>query len=242
MAFRDSVVTSGTTGGSPSDVAVTTPTIVAGDRLYCFICADSPSATIDDVPSGWTLIDSAQGASPDGHLYALYEKLVASGSEGASQTWSFDSSSVRWMAIMASWSGRHATNAPSFATETYNTSSNTSPISLSGSSGTAAAGDDIALFIGYDQTVSTATWTTASYSSSLTEQEDSNPIIWLSAALATRDSVGAGAFGTITATGTRSGSGNAGYLMYALAIPAAPGGGSDGDTATVEKYKLRIAA
>lgn len=221
MAFRDSAITS----GNSTDIVATMPTAVAGDRLLAFVARDVYGQSIS-APTGWeaTALVNLNPTNPDGHTFKVFEKKSATGSEGSTQT--FPSSGTnRWMAIIVSLSGRDSSAAVTFATATSNTSANSTPISISGSSGTAAAGDDVVAFVGLDTTVSSDTWGESSWSSSLVEQEDGN-YTWSHISCATRDNVSSGAFGTVSVTSTRaSGSGQAGWALAVIAVPQAASSG-----------------
>jgi len=73
---------------SPYDITVNKPTgTVDGDILFCFLCVRAVTPpTVDSVPSGWNLIATRLGATPN-YRYYLYYKIAAG--EGASWVWSF---------------------------------------------------------------------------------------------------------------------------------------------------------
>jgi len=84
----------------PFDFTVTKPTgTVNGDILFCWIASYHPSAIIDSVPSGWSLLGEYL-ANVD--KYALYYKIAAS--EPASWDWSF-TGSTKVRAVCSCYTG-----------------------------------------------------------------------------------------------------------------------------------------
>jgi hypothetical protein len=220
MAFRD-VASTYSAAPPGSTLAADMPIgVVAGDRLLALITVDNVTASITASPSGWAEIASGNN-SLDGQFVRLWEKKKASGSEGATQSWTFGGGSTFTQITIAAWSGRDNSAAATFATPTVNTSSNTTPITVSGSSGTAVAGDDVAVFVAMDSLEATQTWAKSAWTGSLTERTDPAGTSWISDGLATRDNVSAGAFGSVGCTATRTtGAANSGYTVFAVALPA----------------------
>ena len=84
----------------PYDITVTKPTgTVDGDILFCLIAWYHPSATIDSVPSGWSLLGEYLA---NNDRYAVYYKVAAS--EPASWDWSF-TSSMKVRAVCSCYTG-----------------------------------------------------------------------------------------------------------------------------------------
>lgn len=206
------------------------PSYVAGDRLYAIVSQDSPNATIT-APTGWpnTPIATLTQTSPDGQTVLVYEIKSATGTE--SMTWNSTAVNVGLITISA-YDGRHATAAATFVTPTINTTSQASPISITDiAGGTAAAGDDVFMYIGTDQQSGGAVWTESGLSSGLTERASQAASAWTCGMLSSVDAVSAGTFGpvSVTLTGT---TGNTGYHAVVIAIPAASGGGGPSISST----------
>lgn len=224
MAFRSSSQTTraagvGTTltGSAPSGTA-------ANDYLAAFVVLDGVTADTVTPPAGWTSRGSFGFASgvPDGSHCEVFDK-IATGSDSYAFSTNVNNACVL---LIGAWSGRNTTTPRTFLTvATPNTTGNASPVSIALTSGTAAAGDDVAVFAMLDITVGTDTW---GYTApgSYTEQNDAQTT-FATACLDTLDNVGAGALGTLTVTGTRSaGTGVAGWGGVVISIAAAPSSGS----------------
>lgn len=226
MAFRSAVATTFEDTGT---LAASMPAgVAANDRLIAIVSQDS-SGRIIAPPAGWeaTPLLTQNLDGPDGQSVRVFEKRQASGSEGATQTFTSDGTNRAHIAILA-FSGRHNSAAVTFANSAENESSNTSPISASTASGTAVAGDDICLLGAVDVLGENDVWGWAggTWASGHTERIDA-AYNWCGIAAATQDAVSAGAYGTVTATITRSsGSSNAGWFLGVVAIPVAAGGAS----------------
>ena len=232
MAFRSSAVT--VQGASISaDLVATMPSGVAsGDQLLALTTWDGFNTTVTP-PSGWTQLELHNLSSPDGQTMYLWTK-VATGSEGATQTWNGQTKGV--VGIIAAWSGRTSSALTSGqVVKTNSTASNTSPISVSLTGVTASASDDIAVFVATDS-VATSQW---SYSTitNYTNQATGNSTDWASGNLQYRDNVSAGATGSLATTVTRSsGSGNAGWGGFVIRIPVA----SAGAPAQARRRRMRL--
>jgi hypothetical protein len=209
MAFVGSANTAA--GGSPTLSLSVPGGLAAGQYALVWWCFDvgghSPTP-----PSGWVLLSSASGTD---QTYLCYRKASTTGSEG-SETWNIGASGNNAEAIFACWSGRETGGSQeTFATLTGpNNAANASPVSIAANSGTAAAGDDIAIFAGTDCSVNVAD-RAGSISSPYTERADAQNG-WAWSYLATQDAVTAGALGTITVTAT--GSGTCGWAAFVVAI------------------------
>lgn len=225
MAYKDIAYT---TGSGTSMVLNMPATAGAGDRAYAVIVQDVTGKTYT-VPSGWetAAVVTANQAAPDSQSCSVFEKRTLSGSEGSTQT--FTSSGTNdWHAFIIVFSGRHTTNAVTFAsTPVQDTTNNTTtPRTISSiTTGTAAAGDDLLFVDTEDKTSSTDTWSHSSWSNSFVERED-RMFSWMNTGIATLDNVSAGAFGNVSVTITNSGSNGSGSSSFVIAIPAAAGGGT----------------
>jgi len=222
MAFRASSQTLraagvGTTltGSAPTGTA-------ANDYLAAFVVLDGITTDTVTPPTGWTSRGSFGFASgvPDGSHVEIFDK-IATGSDSYAFTTNVNNACVM---LIGAWSGRNTTNPRTFLTvATPNTTGNATPVSIALTSGTAAAGDDIAVFSMLDITVGTDTWGFTA-PGSYTEQNDAQTT-FATASLDTRDAVTAGAVGTLTVTGTRSaGTGVAGWGGVVIAIAAGAAG------------------
>lgn len=222
MARRSSTTTQ--FASATTNYAATMPAgVVAHDRLLAAVIYDGFSATISGIPSGWVQIANADHG-PDTQTMRIFEKKDASGSEGATQTWTL-SLAKAGQVIIGAWSGRDNSAAASFVSTpgTQNTTV-TSPMSLTGPSGTAVAGDDIAVFASVDQNIAANVWTFSAWSGSLIEREDSANGNLCSSGMATQDAVSGGAFGAVSVTATSVGN-DGGWGIVAVALPVAAGGG-----------------
>lgn len=216
MAYRNSTIATFTTA---TNIIINVPAgVVENDILLALIISDSGVATFT-VPGGWELLQNISQGAPDGDKAILYRR-IANSNEPASYTWvsSVNTSSA---AIMGAWSGRNP-GSIIISTQTVNTSSNATPISVAAAGVTALANDDVAWFGKLDQTIQTDVWVFAA-PTNYTEQQDGN-ISWISLTLSIRDNVSAGATGTLTATATRSsGTGAAGWGTVVVSMQAAAG-------------------
>lgn len=191
--------------------------VVAADRLLAAITVDFEATTFTPA-TGWTSIADGDQADPDGQSTELFEKKNATGSD-AYNFISSDSSRDHIVQVVA-FSGRNNTTAATVST-TINTTSNATPISVSLTGVTAVLGDDILVFTSLDQTITDDTWSFAP-PASYTERHDVTVTEWSHLTTATRDNVSAGATGALALTATRlTGSGNAGYAGFVVAVPAA---------------------
>lgn len=205
--------------------------VVAGDRLYARLTQDATGQTASC--AGWTLLDTKSQATPDEQTNLLFVKLNATGSEGATQTWTMSGQNAAQIEIVA-LSGRHNTAAETFVTATQDTTGSAAARTINMNSGTAAAGDDILTFVSVDQHAAGDVWSFSGWSPSLTERQDVGFGDWCSSGCATRDNVGAGALGSVSvALAHATGTAVAGWTGWVIAVPAAAAGGggsvSDGD-------------
>jgi hypothetical protein len=214
MAFRSSNQQS----GNAASLTVTAPSgIVAGDILLAFWSQGGAANATITWPSGFTQLDTANSAVHDVTTKVAWK--LATGSEPAS--YQIDTTvGDLCVAIVAAWSGR-ANTAPTSADTVQNTTA-PQPITVTLTGVTAANGDDIAWFGARCSGAGTnGTWTAPS---SYTERQDVQATTYISASLATRDAVSAGATGDIS--GTLVGGDDAGYAGFVIAIAAAAAGSS----------------
>lgn len=217
MAFRSSAKASSSSGGT---ITATPAGVQAHDYLGATYVVDSNTATLN-APAGWTNDSSNVWGSgaPDGGQQFFAFKADASGADafGFSDSNGATGNSV----VVGAWSGRDNASPHSTArVKTLNTTSNVSPVSATITGITATLGDDIAVFMGTDQTVAGGRWT-FSQISGYTEREDGVATDWVSGiALDSLDNASAGATGNFATTITNSGAGNAGYGGIGVAIKA----------------------
>lgn len=222
MAFRSSAKASSSSGGT---ITATPTGVAAHDYLGATYLCDTNTGNLN-VPSGWTNDQTNQWASggPDGGRQFFAFKADASGTDGFG--FSDTAGTASNALITAAWSGRDNSTPHSTArVKTLDTNSNTSPVSATITGITASAGDDIAVFMGADQTVAGGRWTFSTITG-FTERQDGVATDWVSGiALDTQDNVAGGATGNFSTTITRgSGTGNTGYAAVVVAIKAASGG------------------
>ena len=211
-----------TTSAGSTSLAVNMPAgIVAGDRLIAAFSFDhSAVPTVvscgpNNRITGWLSLGS-QTCTQDGETQWLFER-VADGTEGATQTFSINASTPTSVHVDA-FSGRSSA-ALTFSQPSKDDSNLTSAISASITGGTAAAGDDVGVYIAVDQQAAAARWSrsVSGYTNRGTVAERD----WSSSSSASADSVGAGATGSIAATLTRTtGTGNAAWMAWVVSIPA----------------------
>lgn len=217
MAYLSSSSAVATVAGN---ITATPAGVVAGHVLVGCIAIDFSGHTVT-APTGWATAVSNNQGTPDGQEF-WWSWKVATGSD--SFTWNVSGGGNDTVLINAAFSGRDNASPININQASVNTSSNTSPVSISATGGTALAGDDLAVFLSLDMTAGTDTWTFGSWGGSLVERQDVQQG-WAVMGLATQDAISAGATGSQTATATRgSGSGNAGWAGFVISIKAAAGG------------------
>lgn len=212
MAHRSSAIASSSTGGN---LTATPAGVAAHDYLGALYSQDTSNTAT--TPAGWTSRQDLSGG-PDGQGAAYYDKDDASGSDAF--TWT-NSTGNPVALITAAWSGRDNAAPRTALAPTAMSGSLATPISASITGVTAAAGDDIAVWIVGDQVSSTARWNCSTVTG-YTERQDGVAVDWVSLiALDTLDAASAGATGSLASTLTRtSGSGNAGWAAVVVAIKA----------------------
>lgn len=211
MAFRSSASASQNTGGTGNLVA-TPAGVQAGDYLGGLFVQDGSPHTLNP-PAGWTVRATLDLSGPDVQ-FARYADKVATGSD----SFGFFTGDMNGaVLICAAWSGRDTSNPTTFITSTLNTSSNSSPISESASGGTAAGGDDLAVFSYVDTTAQTDNWTWSTISGFTQQATPAGD--WAVANLQTKDALSAGATGAFASTITQTaGTGGAGWAAVAVAV------------------------
>lgn len=215
MAYRASTLS---TQPVTTSLTCTRPTTVAGDFMVCWASGDT-SQTL--TMTGWTKLDQTVISGPDIQTIALFYIASATGSDPMVLS---GSATQQLTAIIATFSGR-STSAPTWAVTTPNTSSNSSPVSISLTGVTASSGDDVGAAPLLDVTSNTVTWSMTATPSGYTSRQSFPPANnWSIGGLVTQDNVSAGSTGSLafTATGT---SGTSGWSGYVASISATGGGG-----------------
>lgn len=216
MSFRAAAQSAGTS----SAISVPNPGVQHNDRVLILIVQDGFANVISSLPKGFTEIANASISTPDGQCIRLYELKRASINEPANYAFT-SSAAASYQCVIGVWSGRNWTAAATFVTITSVSIVQPSAIALIGTTGTVIANDDLAVFVGLDFTTVSDRWSIGSWGQSLIEQADITGN-WGTAALATRDAVAAGAFGSVTATATQTvGTTGAGSSIIAVSLPIA---------------------
>lgn len=216
MAFRAAASNS----GSANNLTVTKPTGTAsGDILLAFWTNAGSNTSTITWPSGFTEEANASQASPDTTTIRCASK-VAGGSEPADYNIQSSTNDACCAAILA-FSGRD-TGAAITPVVTNNTSTLSTPITVSLTGVTAANGDDVVWMAAPSLTgTNPGTWTPPT---NYTERVDVAHTQYASMGIATRDAVSAGATGNLD--GVLTGSSNAGYGGFVINLAASGGGGS----------------
>jgi hypothetical protein len=222
MAYRSATTNTGS-GGS---ITVTCPTgVVANDVLYALFSFDGAVTNTVTAPSGWTELLNAGQSAPDGQAARLFRK-IAGGSEPGTYAFTYNNAGRQISCECVALSGRDVTGTPeTFVTLTQQTTNSATPAAVSANTGTAAANDDIVLFVSTDQAGTTATWQMGTPTSYTVRGNAAAQYACVS--VATRDAVSAGAQGSVTfnysdtsASGTQTG-----WSTVAIAVKVAGGGG-----------------
>lgn len=220
MAFRSS----NSASGNAASLDVTAPAGVAsGDILIALWSQGGAGNATITWPSGFTELASSNSAT---HFNTNRIAVkVATGSEPASYTIGTSVSDL-CVAGVAAWSGRD-TAAVLSAQTTLSEAATSTPISVSLTGVTAANGDDIAWIAmrvpSAGGSLGAGLWTPPT---SYTERIDVQATTYITASLASRDNVSAGATGAIV--GTLNNADDSGYAGFVVALPAAAGGGGAG--------------
>lgn len=224
MAYRSSSISSAT-GGTRTSLTVAVPAGVQADDIVFLIGNHDGNTGSFTWPAGFTQLDSSALASPDGQLSAVAWKRLT-GADSGTYTVSFGDTFA--MVIAVAFSGRHTTDAPTNSKAT-STSNNSSPVTVTASTVTAVAGDDLLWISAPDIAGSSATSHTPP--SGYTERQDGQDV-WSVVSAATLDNVSAGATGSVAGSFTGQ---SGGWTAYLIRIPAAAGGGT-----TTRRYSLSL--
>jgi hypothetical protein len=219
MAYRSAAASTFSSGTS---LVATLPTMVTGDYVGAFYAQDVSGLTITP-PTGWTLRATGDGGA-DGQTFRYYDLNGGYSGSAPSSTWITDAGFGRAIIQIVSLSGR--TIGRTFAT-TSSGAGGGSPISISATGGTAAAGDDLIACVNIDQSDATPGWAFGSWGGGFTERLESVANEYSSLGLATLDGHAGGATGSVAVTATAA-SGFASWLAMVVAIPSggAPPAGS----------------
>jgi hypothetical protein len=205
-----------------------------------FVCQDG--ATSDSTtPASWTSVDGGHLTGPDGGYYHLYRKTaLCDGSETiviVTMGIGVANSRITILTLSA-----RSSATPTFAAAmTFNTSANNpagAGFSLSTGGGSAAAGDDLVLFVGFDPTGSApSAYTLGSVSNSLVARQEAAST-WLASSIWSANSIASGPTGSITATVTGGGAVTAGYAAIAIAFPGSAGASTSDDSRSAARRQL----
>lgn len=217
MAFRSQTNTFYTSTAGVF-VAPVPAGVVAGDAMVAY-CASDNAGNWGTAPTGWTTLlgpFTFDSSGPDGQNRAVYWRS-ASGSEPSNYT--FTSSTGPGsdaFVVIAAFSGASLSAPTNWAT-TVDTTAEVSGFVFNMTGITASSGSDIAWFSDTDQTSSTSAYVSYSAVTGYTTQVQSTNAAWLSVAMGTRDTVSAGATGTLSTTTTQV-SGTVTYGLGGLVI------------------------
>lgn len=219
MAFRSSALAQ---GSGVTSLTATPAGVVAGDYL-CGVFAQDGGASGPTVPTGWVERVNNDTVGPDGGRNRYGDKIAAGGDDF---TWTVPSAAG--MLVNVALSGRNTTTPRTAVAGEKNETSNASPISVSHTGVTAAAGDDVLVFMALDQTAAADQWNFSTITG-YTEQHDDSTTDWLTSAFDYRENVSAGATGALNSTATQtSGTTGAGWSVIVAAIASDGGGGGGG--------------
>jgi hypothetical protein len=192
--------------------------VQVNDYLGGMGISDQSGATRPTNATGWTERATFDNSGPDGQS-GSYLDTIATGSDDF--TWSWVSNET--VMILGAWSGRNTASPRTAVQATVDNTGNATPVSASYTGVTAVQGDDIAVFLECDQSISGDDWSLSTITD-YTEQQDFTGIQWITAGLQTRDNVTAGATGSLAVTITRdAGTGTTGYAGVVVAIASSSG-------------------
>jgi len=212
MAYRSS---STATGNSTAITGTAPVGTAAGDRLLAFLSIDWPDDVVTPPANdGWVQI-STNSVAFDGQTLFTFEKMVATGSD--SYAFTNITRATRFCIQVVALTGRHGVTASTVST-TKDSTSLTSPVSISLTGVTANNHDDIVVFTTLDQ-VANATWNFSTITN-YTEVLDFNEGFAVTCGTQIRDDVSSGATGSLATTATRTaGTGNVGWGGFVVAVP-----------------------
>lgn len=225
MAFHAVAFTAGS-------YTATWPTTSPGDDVYAWISVDDDPGETFTPPTGWTQVGTTQTSTFDGQVFAFFHYMGNSGggapaSPPTTDTWSStpEGASGNCCVCIASWSGR------AIGSLTFNTISNTNtgsafPVSAGLTGGTAAAGDDIAVFCALDGNFNGNTFTDSTTGSpgTFSNHGVGGTLTNAPSGLSTIDNVSAGATGTLTSVFASTQSNQAAWTGWVISIAAASSG------------------
>ena len=193
----------------------------AGDILLAFFTSDVSGgiAVHGNVTfTGWTFIEEAFGGTDGENVYVFGRIATGSDNFAASTT----DTSAQTTIVVGAWSGRTQAIPTNFQKSQVDANAS-SPVSVSLTGVTAATGDDIAVWVGLDQTAAADTWGFSAISG-YTEQVDYASGDWDSDSLQTRDNVSSGATGSLATTATiLTGAGQTAWLGIVIALSSGSG-------------------
>lgn len=217
MAYRSSASATGT---NATTLTCPVPAGVQANDIVVLLCTcDISSADFTGkFPTGFTMF--SQGTvTTDGQKSALGWKRLT-GADTGSYTVTIANTGSNWAIAAIAFSGRATASDPAASAANINNTGQASPATVSATGVTALAGDDLCWAGAPDLTLSGATAMTTTPPSGYTLREDaSRSFAW--AELASQDSVGAGATGTVSGSASWSGGGTAGRIAWLVRIPAA---------------------
>ncbi len=211
-----------TTSNSP-DVAVPnesgTIPLQADDIVVCAWTYDGATNVFDtgDYPAGFTELGEVD-ITVDGQSAAVAWKRLTGADTGTYTFLSSVGTSGPYIAMCASFRGRHTTNPPVIADAGANNTGASSPVALDAPSTTAVCGDDILWITVPDvDTNNAANGITQPAGFTVRDTFESG---FLNVQLATRENVSAGATGTASGSLALTG-GTAGHWSVQVRIPSA---------------------
>lgn len=218
MSYVDS-----TANSSNSVVAksVAVPTGVQADDIIILVITTDATANFDSghYPTGFVELAEIDNTL-DGQTSAVAWKRATGADTG---TYDFISSpgGSNWVCVAAAFRGRHTTNAPEISSSANNTG-NTNPVTVTATTVTAVTGDDL-VWISCPDVNTSGAGNGHTQPTGYSKQEDEENA-FSNICLATKESVSAGATGSISGTFAITG-GTSGYAAYLVRIPAAAAGG-----------------
>lgn len=230
MGFHNATILTIPPGSSLSAVA-TVPTTSGGDALFAFYNADEVTTPLTK-PSDFTQIDTYRTSTYDNNTAGIWSYTANGGagfpSSGGPTTYTFTAPAQVFPStslLLMSWTGLGVT--PTDAQPTVINAQHITPtgaLSLNGV--TAAAGDEILIFIAGDAISSASdvfSATATGYTQKANGGDGFSPVI----VLASSSTVSAGATGAIpvSITSVPSGEDFGGLIAWVVAMPASGGGG-----------------
>ena len=225
MTFHGAQETIGDTAGVCSF-----PAVSAGDFAFAIYTTDGTGNAL--TRTGWSEPTNGNGdlSGPDGQTVRILKMDAAC--TGSETTVQFTGQTQHSVVIIVTVSGRDTNSPITFCTNTQSTASNATPMSISATGGTAAAGDDLFLLAGFDPTASgDHLYALSSVTTGFAKAKEANTTTWSSLAVWYKENVSAGATGSITATATSSdGTTPAGWSAFGIALKSSAPTGPTIDT------------